>query len=266
MSLLMLVAVFGLGVVCGPIVLLSLAPSLPASIRGSFAKALVKTGIRMGKTWLLIERRTGEYVLEAGEYDDDAKAVVVGDEDDEQDYYEDPSGLMGRLFGKNFGIAYEDASAIVNPVSAKVAEEYGAMTDGGELAGGETLSVEDMRERSVIGRITGQNRLIEFVNPFTTVPNGRTLVDVRHTVALLKNAGTPETPRRTADNARRAAEAHRTFGDLKQQVGLLAAFMAGAIACYIGVSAGGGGGGSISGGISLMQTATQPLLLSAGVV
>ncbi|MFD1515700.1 hypothetical protein [Halomarina rubra] len=264
MSLIMTATVFFAGCLVGPILMFALGPALPKSLRTDLSEFFVKSGIRMGGRWILELRRSGEYDLHATEYDDEKKvdAVDLDDEDDER-VWEDPKGAMSRLFGKPFGIAYEDSTAVVDPITAKMGEEYGKkVADGGIISPDEEFTIEQLRDRAVVGRMQNANRLIEFVNPFTTIPSGRQLVDIRGAVNVLKSSGTPETPRRAADDARRAAEAHKAFGSLKQQVGLLAAFMAGAIACYIGVSAGGGGGGGGSVSVGLMiETMARPMLL-----
>jgi hypothetical protein len=75
------------------------------------------------------------------------------------------------------------------------------------------------------------------------------IIDVRDITSVLSHAGSPDTPRKTAENAAQAERAFDDWGELKRNASLIAAFVIGAIMMYIGMSNGGGGGG---GGVSIM--------------
>lgn len=75
------------------------------------------------------------------------------------------------------------------------------------------------------------------------------IIDVRDITSVLSHAGSPDTPRKTAENAAQAERAFDDWGELKRNASLIAAFVVGAIMMYIGMSNGGGGGG---GGVSIM--------------
>jgi hypothetical protein len=72
------------------------------------------------------------------------------------------------------------------------------------------------------------------------------IIDVRQITSLLSHAGSPDTPRKTAENAAQAERAFENWGELKRNASLIAAFVIGAIMMYIGMSNGGGGGGGVS--------------------
>jgi len=72
------------------------------------------------------------------------------------------------------------------------------------------------------------------------------IIDVRDITSVLSHAGSPDTPRKTAENAAQAERAFDDWGELKRNASLIAAFVVGAIMMYIGMSNGGGGGGGVS--------------------
>jgi len=72
------------------------------------------------------------------------------------------------------------------------------------------------------------------------------IIDVRDITSVLSHAGSPDTPRKTAENAAQAERAFDDWGELKRNASLIAAFVIGAIMMYIGMSNGGGGGGGVS--------------------
>jgi hypothetical protein len=88
------------------------------------------------------------------------------------------------------------------------------------------------------------------------------IIDVRDVTSILSHAGSPDTPRKTAENAAQAERAFDDWGELKRNASLIAAFVIGAIMMYIGMSNGGGGGG---GGVSLMIDSLA-LTLSGGIL
>ena len=261
MSLLMWVtASLVVGLVLGPLLVVAIAPMFDGA-----AKWLVKQGIKAGGDWVLKPVGGTKYDLETVEYDGvEGKAWRAGGEDDDdREYFDDAGGRMRTLFGKSFGLAVDDdISAIVDATDAKIGEKEAAkMADGGTLDD-ETKSVlEDIRERAHIGSMeksyqNGVKQRIDYVNPFVELDedDAGTIVDVRDAVTLLSKNGSPETPRKTAENAAQAERAFEDWGELKRNASLIAAFMMGAIVTeFIAGGGGGGGGGGISVGLSMAR-------------
>lgn len=252
-----------MGLLLGPVLIILLAPAFD-----SVAKWLVKQGIRAGDDWVLKPVGGTKYDLEPVEYDGvEGKAWRAGGEDDDdREYYDDAGGRMRTLFGKSFGLAVDDdISAIVDAVDAKIGEKEAAkVADGGTLED-ETKSVlQDLREHAHIGSMekshqSGVKQRIDYVNPFIELDEDDrgTIVDVRDAVTLLSKNASPETPRKTAENAAQAERAFEDWGELKRNASLIAAFMMGAIVTEFIASGGGGGGG---GGISVGLSVARPLM------
>lgn len=226
------------------------APMLLAPMSDALAQWMLKAGVKAGDAWVLVQRGNG-YELEPAEYDAaDSKAYLVGDDgDSDREYFDDEHGLMKTLWKTPFGLAYEGQSAISDITAATVGREYGDLkTDGGPRDADETFTLDELKDFAHVGTLeknyNGVKHRIEYVNPFTSVPDGREIVDVRGVVNLLKNNGSPETPRKTAENAAQAERAFDSMQGLKQSASLLAAAMVGGILVYIGMSGGGGGGGA----------------------
>jgi hypothetical protein len=236
----------------------AIAPIFVASFHDGTASFLIKTGIKSGDGWVL-NQRANSYDLIAVEYDrEDAKAYLA---DATDEYFEDEGGLMRSLYSTDFGISMEGTSAIVDAATAQVATEYSKLSaDGGEVDADARFTLEELQNVANVGNIEkteshqtngGTVQLksrIEYINPFTTVPDGRQIVDVRPVVNLLKNNGDSATPKTTAENAAQAERAFENWGELKRNASLIAAAMVGGILVYLGMSSGGGGGGGGGGG------------------
>jgi hypothetical protein len=262
---------FVTGVVIGPLLIVLVAPYFESG-----AKFLVRQGIRAGGDWVLKPVGGTKYDLETVDYDDaEGKAWRAGDDNDEgREYYDDNGGRMRTLFGKSFGIVVEDISAIVDPVDAKLGELEGEKaTDGGQLDSDDKGLIEDIRDRAHIGSMEksyegGVKRRIDFINPFVEIGEDDetgTIVDVRDAVTLLSKNGSPETPRKTAENAAQAERAFEDWGELKRNASLIAAFLMGAIVTEFIAGGGGGGGGGISVGLSLARPMMDIGLVALGV-
>jgi hypothetical protein len=261
------VGLLGLGL--GPLVVVLVAPYSPA-----IAKQIVRIGIRSGGDWIIKPVGGTRYGLEVVEYDDaEGRAWRVGGDDDEdREYYDDHGGRMRTLFGKSFGLALDDVSAIVDPVDAKLGQLEGEKaTDGGQISSQSEFTLEELRERALVGTAEqtiadGIRRRVEFVNPFVALDDERdsqTIVDVRDAVTLLSKNASPETPRKTAENAAAAERAFDDWGELKRNASLIAAFLMGAIVTEF--IAGGGSGGAPSVSLSIAQPVMETALLALGV-
>lgn len=269
MSLLLYATVFILGLILGPGLIIVVAPYVE-----SLAKFIVRVGIRAGGDWILKPVGGTRYQLEIVEYDDaEGKAWRVGDEDDaDREYFDDHAGRMRTLFGKSFGLAVDDISSIVDPVDAKLGElEAQKATDGGQVSSQSEFTLEELRERAHIGTAEqtvadGVMRRVEFINPFVTVDDTRdsqSIVDVRDSVTLLSKNGSPETPRKTAENAAAAERAFDDWGELKRNASLIAAFLMGAIVTEFIAGSGGGAAPSVS--LSMARPMMDSALLMLGV-
>lgn len=262
MSLVYYATAFILGMFATPLVFFGVAPALPDSASAKLGKTLVRTGIRLGDTWLF-EQKDQSTVELIHCSEDDSPGVYTVDGEDETRYKEDKGGLMMQMFGRNVGLTVEDVTAIFRQSEAAIAQEEAkkdVSPDGGEElvpADGDEedveLPVSELREKGTVGRIEEQTmsqngnqiyRIIEMINPFVDVPEGRALVDTRQVETLLKHNGSTETPRRTAKNAEQAEMERANRSDLVQNASLIAAFMAGGILVYIATGSGGGGGGT----------------------
>jgi len=259
MSTTTLAITFLAGMVVSPLLIWMSAPFFDA-----VAKFIVKLGIRSGGDWVLKPQGSTEYTLETVEYDStEGKAWRAGGEDDsDREYFDDDGGRMRTLFGKSFGLAVEDVSAIVDPVDCVIGKAEGErIADGGEITSQTQMTVEELRDRAHIGSLEKTvaqsdggrlTRRLEFVNPFVSVDNqDHTVVDVRDAVSLLSRNASPDTARKTAENAAAAERAFDDWGELTRNASLIAAFLMGAIVTEFiaGGGGGGGGGGSV---VSLM--------------
>jgi len=262
MSLVTLLVAFLIGVVVGPLLVWALAP-----VFDSLAKTIVKLGIRAGGDWVLKPVGGTKYDLETVEYEDaEGKAWRAGgDDDDDREYYDDAAGRMRTLFGKSFGVAVEDVAAVVDPVDCKIGELEGEKAaDGGQLAPDTTFTLDGLREIAHVGTVDQRSgdvvRRIQYVNPFVSVTedDSQTIVDVRDAVTLLSSNGSPETPRKTAENAAAAERAFEDWGELKRNASLIAAFLMGAIVAEF-IAGGGGGGGGVTSSVSLTLSVVRPL-------
>lgn len=227
------------------------------------AKILIKLGIKARDAWVL-NQEGNEYVLHQVAYDSDAGAYTAEDDDGNTMYFEDPSGLMTPLFKTPIGISFEDTTAIADAVTATAGNAAGTMTtDGGQVAPTTELSIQELQNKAHIGTLEkaydGVKHRIEYVNPYLSIPRGRTIVDARQIESLLSRAGSSEVPRETAERAAQAERAFEDWGELKRNASLIAAFVVGALMMWLGTSGGGGGGGGVSVPIMLNAISTIPL-------
>jgi hypothetical protein len=142
-----------------------------------------------------------------------------------------------------------------------------AVTDGGETADANSQSqrlLQRLGLRSADETVTTPDdaeagdedlpapaRIDEEVETVVERETRMDIIDVRDITSVLSHAGSPDTPRKTAENAAQAERAFDDWGELKRNASLIAAFVVGAIMMYIGMSGGGGGGGG-GGGVSIM--------------
>jgi hypothetical protein len=301
----------------------------------SLAMALMKTAFKAQDAWMLVQRGNS-YDLTPVEYEKSVNAYKSEADDDEVEWFED-DGMMHSLWKVPFGIAHEDHTAVVDPVTAEIATaEIDKDDTGDKLRGDEEFALDELRSRLHVGTLERQSEgfkhRIDIINPFVTVEGAETeieretttttrhhtitdggetaadeeqqqlsllqrlglrssddtpptpdelgssgdddaepdeittqideevetvveretrmdIIDVRDITSVLSHAGSPDTPRKTAENAAQAERAFDDWGELKRNASLIAAFVIGAIMMYIGMSNGGGGGG---GGVSIM--------------
>jgi len=259
MSLLLwITSAFVVGLLLGPLLILMIAPVFDGA-----AKFIVRAGIRSGGDWMLVQK-SNKYDLVPVDYDAaEGQAWIKGDEgDDDREYFDDYGNRMHTLFGKSFGLNPEGVSAVVDAVDCKLGElEAEKRTDGGEITSQDRFTVEELANRATVGQLeqitsnASQKivRRIEYVNPFVLADDSdkKSVVDIRDAVTLLSKNGSPETPRKTAENAAAAERAFEDWGELKRNASLIAAFLMGAIVTEFIASGGGGGGGGVSSPIML---------------
>jgi hypothetical protein len=284
-------------------------------------------------------QRGNSYDLQPVEYEKSVNAYKSEADDDEVEWFED-DGMMHSLWKVPFGVAHEDHTAVVDPVTAEIATaEIDKDDTGDKLRGDEEFALDELRSRLHVGTLERQSEgfkhRVDIINPFVTVEGAETevteetttttrhhtvtdggetadtdsqsqsllqrlglrsvdesdtgqdpptldeladeraeaepdeittqideevetvveretrmdIIDVRDITSVLSHAGSPDTPRKTAENAAQAERAFDDWGELKRNASLIAAFVIGAIMMYIGMSNGGGGGG---GGVSIM--------------
>jgi hypothetical protein len=305
----------------------------------SLAMAMMKMAFKSQDAWILVQRGNS-YDLTPVEYEKSVNAYKSEADDDEVEWFED-DGMMHSLWKVPFGIAHEDHTAVVDPVTAEIASaEIDKDDTGDKLRGDEEFALDELRSRLHVGTLERQSEgfkhRIDIINPFVTVEGAETevreetttttrhhtitdggepadsnsqtqdqsllqrlglrsvdesdsqdpptldeladeraeaepdeittqideevetvveretrmdIIDVRDITSVLSHAGSPDTPRKTAENAAQAERAFDDWGELKRNASLIAAFVIGAIMMYIGMSNGGGGGG---GGVSIM--------------
>jgi hypothetical protein len=323
MSLTTLGVALVIGVVIGAGGFYALVPAID-----SLAMTMMKAGFKAQDAWVLVQRGNS-YDLQPVEYEKTVNAYKTKADDDEIEWFED-DGMMHSLWKVPFGIAFENHTAVVDPVTAEIASaELDKDDTGDKLRGDEEFALDELRSRLHVGTLERQSEgfkhRIDIINPFVTVEGAekeveretttrthhhtvtdggtqsqsqgllqrlglrsadetaapedelgtgsdddeiRTqvdeevetvveretrmdIIDVRDITSALSHAGSPDTPRKTAENAAQAERAFDDWGELKRNASLIAAFVIGAIMMYIGMSNGGGGGGG-GGGVSIM--------------
>lgn len=235
------ISIFLMGLLIGPFVVLTIGQLLPDRWSSTVATFCVSTGIKMGHRWLVIDKGGGDYELKMSTRTDDDDGEIVGD-----DVYPDGAGLMGRLFGKPFGVTYTDHAVVTSPLVSAIGREYGELkADGGLVDPNERRPVSWYQENAVISRHVDRatNRVYEVVNGCVTVPD-RAVANVRDTVNLLSKSGDPGVAFRAATNAEQSEVARKGNEGWKQAAGKFAYLMMGGLLVYIGTAGGGGGGGA----------------------
>jgi hypothetical protein len=206
---------------------------------------LLKQILRSNKDGWVLVQRGNTYALEKLERDTDAQAWTIDGEGGEEHYVTDPADQSHSWFGVPFGLKLEGKRPLVDVQTAATAEGAAEATDGGRLVAEDEMSLQTMQERLTIGELELPQRgaVVKYINPFVEVPRDR-LVDLREITQLFRYEGGSEVPRQTAKNAKEAEQALESgYGDLKDFGKVLASFIAGAVAAFIGSSGGGGGGG-----------------------
>jgi hypothetical protein len=210
---------------------------------------LLKQIFRSNKDgWALVQRGNA-YSLEKMERDADAGAWVIDGKDGEEHFCTDPGDQLHNFFGVPFGLKLGGKRPLVDVGTAAAAEGASEQAaDGGRLVAEDELSLQEMQDRLEIGELEmpQHNAVVKYINPYLEVPRDR-LVDVRDIAQFMRYEGGSDVPRKAAKNAKEAEQAlDGGYGDLKEFGKVLAAFIAGAVAAFIGSSGGGGGGGGVS--------------------
>lgn len=208
-----------------------------ASIRNSILKQVFRSN---KDGWALVQRGK-KYSLEPLTRDEEMNAWRIGDED-EAEWKEDPADLMHSIHGVPLGLCLGEKRPMADIEAAAAGEKSSEKaTDGGLLSQNDKLSLEEIQDRLVVGKLQGAQKSIMYVNPFVETPYD--FVDLRNITKLFRHDADSDTPRKAAKNAKEAERAFDKYGGIKEFGKIVTAFMLGAIATYIGGSGGGGGGG-----------------------
>lgn len=254
MSLLSNVLWAVVGVFMGAGIVLGLAGS-SATIRDMILKQVFKSN---GEGWALVQEGNA-YSLEPLTRADDSDAWYIGDKNDAS-WKEDPADLMHSIYGVPLGLCLDEFRPMVDVSTASIAEGAAEkVPDGGDIRpqtyqteSGELvdlgLTMSDIKERLLVGRLNAGNREIHYVNPFVPSTDIPDFVDLRNITQLFATDEKSDTPRKAAKNAQEAERAFDSYGGLKETGKAIAYVMVGAIATYIGTTGGGGGGG---GGVNI---------------
>jgi hypothetical protein len=207
---------------------------------------LLKQILRSNKDGWALVQRGNSYSLEKMERDPDANAWTIDGEDGEDHFVTDPADQVHSFFGVPFGLKLGGKRPLVDVQTAAAAEGASEqVTDGGRLVAEDEMTLQQMQDRLGIGELQLPDRgvVVKYINPFVELPRDR-LVDIREVTQLFRYEGGSDVPRKAAKNAVEAEQALESgYGDLKEFGKVLAAFIAGAVAAFIGSSGGGGGGG-----------------------
>lgn len=209
---------------------------------------LLRKIVRSNPDGWVWEQRGEQYKLRPLTYDEGADQYRIGSKEDAE--YKDEVGLMHSFKGVPFGLALKEKRPMVDIETAAAAEGASKMIpDGGNLSHNQTLTPDEIQDRLGVGRLHGERRTIQYVNPFIYVDK-EDLVDLRKVTKLLRYNSNADTPRKTAKNAQEAERAFDSYGGLRKNLGRIAYLMIGGILTYIGTTSGGGGGGG-GGGVSV---------------
>jgi hypothetical protein len=226
--------------------------SSSAAIRDTMLKQIFKSN---KDGWALVQRGNS-YELEPLTRDEDADAYRIGPED-EAEWVEDEAGLMHSIYRVPFGLKLESRRPMVDVETAAAAEgARGKITDGGQLDGSETFSLDQLRDKLHVGRLNAGSRTYVFVNPFVERAT-EAVYDLRSIGRVMTHDASPDTPRKTAKNAKEAERAFDGLGGIKEKGMYLACFVAGGIVAYIGGSGGGGGGGGVNVPVTVVDVMTS---------
>jgi len=262
------VGVFLFTVALSPMLESIIGSVLPWRFSRPLAESNINAGLKQGTAWAVHEREGRRYEIRHLTEGDLPNSLLADSEDDQM--HEDV-GLMGHVDAGGarvpLGCTFDSHRVVTSPLVAKIGERYGdkltdspvvdqrLMTDGGQAdaqhsdAFEEQISVDELREKALMGRGYEGGIAVEVVNGAATVPDAA-VADIKETVRLLKHAGDPEQPKRAAENAENAERARSseksTFDKLKPfaYIGL------GFVITYIAMRQGGGGGGGGGGGPS----------------
>jgi len=216
------------------------------------------------KGWALVQRGN-RYTINKLHRNEDTESWYIGDEDDAE-WLEDPADKMHNLFGVPFALKLGSKRPVADIETAAAMSEAAAMeTDGGDdlvrqyeededgnvrVVEESELTLSEIQDRLTVGSLRVRDRVIQYVNPYTAVDPGK-VYDIRNIVQAFKYDSASDTPRKAAKNATEAERAFDSFGDLKEFGKVMAAFIAGAVAAFIGNSGGGGGGSGIDVGLMI---------------
>jgi len=234
--------------ICG----LLLGVALVIGLADRFADVLLKRILKSNKTGWCLSQYGNQYELEPLAWDDDENAYhVKGQSEDERDYIEDENALMLSLLGVPFGLRLASYRVMADIESATAGHEVAErVADGGELEDDESLSLDDIKERLVIGTREEGNVKHVYANPFKKDSDSDRIVDLRQITSVLSNQARTDTPRKAAKNAIEAERAIEDggWGNIATHGMILAAFILGAVvASYF--PGGGGGAPDVSIGI-----------------
>ena len=261
--------VFLFAVALSPLLESLIGSALPWRFSRPLAESNINAGLKQGDAWTVHEREGRRYELLHLQEGDLPNSMLAGGDDDQ--VHEDV-GLMGHVDAGGdrvpLGCSFDGHRVITSPLVSKIGERYGdkltdspvvdqrLMTDGGQAdaehsdAFKQQISVDELREKALMGRGYENGIAVEVVNGAATVPNAA-VADVKETVRVLKHAGDPEQPKRAAENAENAERARSsdksTFDKLKPFAYIGLGFVITFIAMRQGGGGGGGGGGSVPG-------------------
>jgi len=245
----------------------ALGRALPWRYGRYLARGWINNGLRRGEAWAVNESEGRRYEIAHLEDGDLPNSLVA--EGDDGRIYEDV-GLMGHIDAGGsrvpLGCTFSGHRVISSPLVAKIGEQYGdketdsplvdqrLMTDGGAAqadtsttAFDRDVSVNELREKALMGRGYQDGIAVEVVNGAATIPDS-SVADIKETVRVLKHAGDPEQPKRAAENAENAERARTSDKSTFDKLKPFAYIMIGGLLVYIGMRNNGGGGGGGGGG------------------
>jgi hypothetical protein len=197
--------------------------------------------------WALVQRGN-KYTLDMLTRADDADAWIIGDEETGE-WLEDPADKMHMLHGVPFGLKLATKRPIADVETASATSFAAGMeTDGGKVIGpDEVFTMEEITSKMTVGTMQLEGGVVRYLNPYVDAARDG-IVDLRDITKAFRYDSGSDTPRKAAKNATEAERAFEQFGDIKEFGKIMAAFIGGAVAAFIGGSGGGGGGG---GGVSI---------------